>query len=379
MERDVSTIPLSRRYPGLADVPRVDIAVRPTPIDRSETFETMLGVGRLYVKREDVSAEPYGGNKIRKLEFLLGAAKDQGLTTTITFGAAGSNHALATAVYASREGFEHHSLLSPQPNASYVQKNLRFHVAQGVDIQHGAGFENHEETVERLTAETHARDGVDPYVIPIGGTSPVGTLGPIDAALEFAEQIAEGGLVEPDLVYVPLGSLGTAAGVAVGLAAGGLKSKVIAVRVTPVEWANHETLGRLVDETIALAREYDATFPDISYRDLGVEIRDEFFGEGYACFTPTGMEAVAIAAEAGYTLEGTYTGKAFAALVADARAGRLADSSVAFWMTYNSNDLSSAIEGVSIEGLPEPLRVYFDEPVQQLDRTGGDIDQGDDA
>ena len=375
----MSMIPLSRRYPGLADVPRVDIAARPTPIDRSETLETMLGVSRLYVKREDVSSEPYGGNKIRKLEYLLGAARDQGRTATITFGAAGSNHALATAVYASREGFEHHSLLSPQPNASYVQKNLRFHLAQGLDIQYGAGFVDHEETVERLTTETHERDGVDPYVIPIGGTSPVGTLGPIDAAIEFAEQVVAGGLVEHDYVYVPLGSLGTAAGVAVGPAAGGHKSKGIAVRVTPVEWANHETLGRLVDETIALAREYDSTFPDISYEDLGVEIRDEFFGEGYACFTSPGMEAVAIAAEAGYTLEGTYTGKAFAALVADARAGRLTDASVAFWMTYNSHDLSSAIEGVSIEGLPEPLKAYFEEPVQKLDRTSEDIDQGDDA
>ncbi len=375
----METISLVRRYPGLLDVPRVPIAMRPTPVDRSMQLESDLGVGDLRIKREDVSGSPYGGNKIRKLEFLLGKAKAEGHTATITFGAAGSNHALATAVYSSREGLEHHSLLSPQPNARYVRKNLLHHAAQGVDILHGESFEGHERTVEELTEMIEARDGVAPLVVPIGGSSPLGTFGPVDAALEFADQVASGSAPEPDFVYVPLGSLGTVAGVAIGLAAAGLKSKVVAVRVTPIEWANPESLGNLVNDTVDLLRSFDSSFPELRYEDLGVEIRDEFYGEGYARFTSAGMEGIAIARAAGYGLEGTYSGKAFSALVADARAGRLADSNAVFWLTYNSQDVSEAIEGATAERLPGPLQRYFSEPVQELDYDEAERDEGEDV
>ncbi len=355
-------LPLYRRFPALADVlPHVALVHRPTPVERMP-----IDGHEVWVKRDDRSAERYGGNKVRKLEFLLGEALEQGAVETLTFGAAGSNHALATAVYARALGLRPISMLTPQPNASYVRRNLLAQHALGADIRPFPDRESRERAAVRVLREREAETGRRPYVVPMGGTSPVGSVGFVDAALELASQVEAGDVPLPDLLYVPLGSMGTTAGITAGLSAAGLPTRVVAVRVTPLEWANEEALAALIARTVELLRSAGARVAVDVPRESW-EIRHDAFGDEYARFTPEGVAAVAAADEAGLHLEGTYTGKTMAALLADLRSGSLDGQRVLFWDTYNSLDLGELIADVDWRELPDAFHGYFTEPLQELD------------
>jgi D-cysteine desulfhydrase len=187
-----------------------------------------------------------------------------------------------------------------------------------------------------LRDEIALRDGIEPFVIPFGGTNSRGTIGFVNAAIELAGQIEAGALPEPDLIYVAYGSTGTASGLAIGLAAVALRTSVVGVRVVPAESTNPERTRRVMEEAIDLLRELDAGFPRVRPENVALEVRDGFLGGGYATATAESLEAVALAKANDMHLETTYTGKALAALVADARAGRLAGKTALFWNTHNS-------------------------------------------
>jgi 1-aminocyclopropane-1-carboxylate deaminase/D-cysteine desulfhydrase-like pyridoxal-dependent ACC family enzyme len=118
-------IPLFKQYPKLEEkLPYISLGEFPTPVQKLERLGMELGVGNLYTKRDDLSGRLYGGNKPRKLEFILGDVLRSGAKEVITFGGAGSNHALATAIYSRQAGLKSISMLMPQPNARYVRNNL---------------------------------------------------------------------------------------------------------------------------------------------------------------------------------------------------------------------------------------------------------------
>jgi D-cysteine desulfhydrase len=293
-----------------------------------------LGLDALFIKHDDVSGLAYGGNKVRKLEFLLGHALAEGRRSLITFGATGSNHVRATAVYGAQLGLRVHAVLSPQPETSYLAANLQADRDAGASIHmvdsYGQALSRGTELREELTQ----KEGVEPYVIPFGGSDGRGTLGFVNAAFELAGQIAEGLLPEPACIYLPYGSTSTAAGLALGLAALGLRTRVVGVRVVPAEATNPVRTARISDEAAGLLRAADSHFPSVSATDMALTIREGFLGEGYAVPTPESQAAVALAASHGLHLETTYTGRALAALTADA--GTLAGKPVLFWNTYNS-------------------------------------------
>jgi D-cysteine desulfhydrase len=160
--------------------------------------------------------------------------------------------------------------------------------------------------------------------------------------MELAGQIEAGALPAPDLIYVAYGSTGTASGLAIGLAAVGLRSSVVGVRVVPAESTNPERTRRVMEEAVALLRELDAGFPWVKPENVALEVRDGFLGNGYAASTAESLEAVALAEANNIHLETTYTGKALAALVADARAGKLAGKTVLFWNTHSSRQMAEA-------------------------------------
>lgn len=318
---------LDRRFAGTASLPRVDIADLPTPVDQIEA--PGLAVGRLSVKRDDLTSRAYGGNKVRKLQFFLGLALEDRRRAVVTTGAYGSNHALATAVHALAIGIEPHVILTPQVPTPYARATLLAHAGLGTVLHPVQGQDISRET-ERLRTELRARDGCEPLLIPMGGTSALGILGFVDAALELAEQ------ARPDAVYVAGGTLGTAVGLAVGFRTAGASIRVVAPRVTPVTIANEAILTQLASDTVALLRRHEPSFPTLARDDLKIELREGFYGPGYAAVTPAATSAVVAARELGITLETTYTGRAFAALLADAEAGKLGDTDVLFWNTYNS-------------------------------------------
>jgi len=347
--------PIAVRFPGTATIPRADLGEWPTPVSASPCLAEKLGVGSLWVKHDDVSAGAYGGNKVRKLEFLLADAERAGCTAVITFGAYGSNHVLATAVHGARLGMEVHAVLMPQPVTSYLRKNLLADLGAGATLHLADSFDDSLRVAAALRARLR-ETGQRVAVIPFGGTNALGTIGFVNAAFELLDQVETGVLRMPGTVYVPMGSMGTAAGLAIGFAAAGAPVRVQAVRVVPSSPNDPEALPRTVAEAVLALREADPSFPPLEPADLALDVREGFLGEGYARPTEAAVAAVRLAADCGMELETTYTGKALSALAADAADGHLSGEDVLFWNTYNSRPVAPG----DPSGLPRLLAELAD-------------------
>ncbi len=362
-------IPLFERYSGLKDgLAHVPLGRFPTQVEPLSRLGREIGVNDLFVKRDDLSGEMYGGNKIRKLEFVLARVLSKGAKEVLTFGCAGSNHATATAVYAEKLGLRSISMLLPQPNAEYVRRNLLLSSCFNAEL-------HQRENTALLAWATvlelmrhRLKSGSFPAVIPAGGSSAYGTIGYVNAAFELKSQIARDAIPRPDCIYVPLGTMGTAVGLILGLKAAELDTRVVAVRVVPEKFGSAPGMVKLFRKTNSLLHSLDASFPmfEISERDL--DVRSDFFGNGYALFTKEGTKAVDLMKEyEGLTLDGTYTGKTFAALLDDAEKTALRKKTVLFWNTYNSRDFSRSISGMDYRCLPACFHRYFEPEARHLD------------
>lgn len=370
-------IPIFANYPLLEqNLSYKSLCDLPTPVHRLDQLGKRIGLNNLYVKRDDMSGMQYGGNKPRKLEFILGKALLTGTKTVMTLGGIGSNHALATAIYSRQIGLKSISMLMPQPNANYVRKNLLMSHCCNAELHLcGTGLDSifNMPLVRLAVAREQLRhrlsDGCFPELIPPGGSSPLGAIGFVNAALELKEQILNGEIPAPDYIYVACGTMGTAAGLILGLKAANLKSKVIPVRVTGEKFVNYQRMLKLIRKTNALLHSADNSFPEFVFNPTEINIRHEYFGRGYAVFTEEGMNAVSLMKEyGGIKLEGTYTGKALAGLIGDAENSELKDRVILFWNTVNSRDFSGSIEPIDYHNLPKPFHRYFREEVQPPDQ-----------
>lgn len=341
----------------------------PTPVTECVPLAQRFGVASLHIKRDDQTGAAYGGNKVRKLAFLLARAQALGKKSTLTFGAVGSNHALATAIYARQAGLQPISMLVPQLNAHSVRRNLLRGFAAGATLRHfSSRKEVRDGTIEALLAARKAGEP-SPFIIPAGGSSPLGTVGYVNAGLELAEQVAEGLLPEPDRIYVASGTMGTCVGLLIGLQLAGLDTVVMAVRVTAPPFTSVKKARMLYRRTVALLRKAEPEFPALSFPETRFCLRDGYLGPHYGRFTESGMAAVATAdTQAGLSLEGTYTGKAFDCLLDDGANDRLRDKQVLFWNTYNSVPQEKCIKTLDGYQLPTPFHRYYEEAVQELDR-----------
>jgi 1-aminocyclopropane-1-carboxylate deaminase/D-cysteine desulfhydrase-like pyridoxal-dependent ACC family enzyme len=369
-------IPLFERYPFLQKkLPYISLCEFPTPVQKLDQLGNKLGIGQLYIKRDDLSGRLYGGNKPRKLEFILGDALHSKKKELITFGAAGSNHALATAIYARQIGLTSISMLMPQPNARYVQRNLLMSHSCRAELHLcGAELDSFKNMPLAYLATTYQllkcriRRGRFPQLIPAGGSSPLGITGFVNAALELQKQIAVGEIPEPDYIYVACGTMGTASGLTLGLKAADLKSRIVSVQVTNEKFANVKGMLRLIKKTNSLLHSRDESFRLFDFSPSDIDIRQNYFGRQYALFTDKGMDAVSLMKEwEGIKLDGTYTGKTLAALIDDAIKGKLRDSVVLFWNTLNSRDFSDTISLMDYHNLPKEFHSYFEKEVQPLD------------
>jgi 1-aminocyclopropane-1-carboxylate deaminase/D-cysteine desulfhydrase-like pyridoxal-dependent ACC family enzyme len=348
---------LMERFPGLHDrLPHLQLATLPTALDSADALATELGVRRLWIKRDDLCAEPYGGNKVRKLEYLLADALERQCDAVLTYGAAGSNHALATAIYARRVGLDCYAVMTHQAPTPKVADTLRYHALLGTKLIPAGSFQDTVAARDAVLAG-HATGGHKVYDIWWGGSSWVGTTGFVNAGLELGQQLARD---PPDCVYVAAGTQGTAVGLAIGMRLLNWRTTVRGVRVVPMPDRLPAAYNRLFRETCQELHARDPGFPILDDPLANFELRDEFLGEGYAMPTAGTTEAVELAAHrARIQLETTYTGKAMAGLVHDARAGRLAGSSVVFWLTYNSHPYPTEIARFSADDLPAEFHRYF--------------------
>jgi 1-aminocyclopropane-1-carboxylate deaminase/D-cysteine desulfhydrase-like pyridoxal-dependent ACC family enzyme len=359
-------IPLFERYPAIAEkIPRISLGEFPTPVETLSGLSRQLKRDSLYIKRDDLTSRAYGGNKVRKLEFLLADARKQGAVRVITSGGAGSNHAVATAVYAEKAGLKAVLMLFRQPNSYSVRHNLLMNLASGAELIHHDSYQEHVHAFEETIRRYEAADGRTPYVIPLGGSSPVGAIGFVNAGLELAAQIAAGELPTPSRIYLALGTMGTAMGLLLGLKAGGVKTHLHAVRVVATYVAGIDKCRLLFNQTNELLCKMDRSFPAFALKPEELTIREEFFGGKYGMFTPEAVAAARLLKESdGIILDGTYTGKACAAFLADLR-GR--GEPVLFWSTKSSRPLPPEAMAADYRLLPASLHCYFEEPVQVLD------------
>jgi 1-aminocyclopropane-1-carboxylate deaminase/D-cysteine desulfhydrase-like pyridoxal-dependent ACC family enzyme len=315
-------IPLVRRFPALAAIPRARLGRFPTPVERLDGFRD---VDALYVKHEDLSSDVLGGNKVRSLEFLLGRVGEG--DTVLTIGGEGSTHVLATAVHAARLGARtigvrwHHDM---HPTAEQVGARI---TAECAEVSTSRNFVLAMVPLVRLRLTRRA------HYIPLGGSTPLGTLGHVNAALELAEQVSAGELPLPERIVVPLGSGGTAAGIALGLAIAGLDTVVVGARVGPRVGANRWRVLRLIERTRQLIARYTGRPPPVVRRER-VLVSHELYGGAYARPHPTAEHAaVLVDALRGWRLDATYSAKAFAValdIAADASRPTL------FWMTFDA-------------------------------------------
>ncbi len=360
--------PLFQHYPSLeAQLPYLALGDYPSAIQRLSGLERSGDASALYLKRDDAADHAYGGNKLRKLEYLLAEARQSGARKVMTFGAVGSNHALATAIHAQRLGLGMISMLVPQVPSSKACRNLLAHHLTGAELHHYPDERALGDAVRYQLDRHQELDGVAPTVVPGGGSSALGAVGFVAAALELADQVAEGLLPCPERIYMALGTTGTAAGLALGLRAAGLDSEVVAVRVTAERFGNVQRLNSLITQTAALLHERSGgAFPQLRAEDCRVSVRHDCYGGEYARYTPEAIDAVSrVYHSDGVVLEGTYTGKAMLALLRDLQDPQIARRPLLFWNTYNSRPL--AIEGVDYHALPTAFHRYFQQPLQPLD------------
>jgi D-cysteine desulfhydrase len=304
-------------------VTRLSLGSYPTPVERLDGLSSASS--SLWVKHDDRTGALYGGNKVRKLELLLGAARDEGKRRVLTVGAAGSHQVVATALYGEQQGLEVEAILVSQPRSSHAELNLRTAVAHGLRVTPVPAR-------VLLPAYIAARKNAETYYVPLGASNPLGSLGFVDAARELAAQITRGEMPEPDVIVVALGSGGTAAGLAVGLEEVGLRTRVVAVAVSHPGPVLGVMARRLARGTAALA---GVTRADRAA--ARIEVERGFIGRGYGHPSRDGGAATSDAKEAGIVLDPTYTAKAFACALARVRAGT--DGTVLYWHTLSTRPL----------------------------------------
>ncbi len=359
-----------KKYPTLKEsLPHIPIGTFPTPVIQLHGLEKKLGKKGIFCKQDCFSSTPYGGNKVRKLEFLLGQAKKENASEIITFGCVGSNHALATAIYANKIGIKCTLILFPQPNARSVCQNLLLDYKYNAELIYCSDYKNFNfATLEGIPGRTFNRN--DCFLIPPGGSSVTGIIGYINAAFELKFQIDQGVLPRPDYIFLPFGTMGTASGLTLGLKAAGIQTKVIAIRVIDTMFANREDFLSLIKQTSEFIHQQDAGFPDATVTDTDFEIIQDFYGIEYARYTKESAQAVSLLKQTdGVRLEGTYSGKAMAALIDFCIRKEYQDKKILFWNTYNAQDLSGEIKASDYKILPRDFWWYFENEVQELDRN----------
>jgi len=325
---------LFRAWPRLRErLPRQAFIDEPTPV---EPFELEgLGPGRAFVKRDDLSCPLYGGNKPRKLEFIIGHALERKATRLVTTGGIGSHHGLATTILGRAAGLDCTLVLVPQPETPEVMQTLALDAAHGAEIVRARGVV----TAALETAGVLARSTLRmerPFLVPTGGSSVVGNLGYVCAALELAEQISHGALPRPVEIHLPIGSGGTIAGLAAGLALARLEIQLRGALVTDILPPTAHRLARMANATLAHLRALEPAIPSTRLSASDFAINASELGAGYGAPTPGAKAAYAVAAEQGLELDLSYSAKCFAALRARTRAGALRDGPILFWNTHNS-------------------------------------------
>ena len=306
----------------MTTIPRLHFAHLPTPLEELPRLSASLGGPRILVKRDDQTGLAFGGNKTRKLEFLVAEAQEQGAKMMISAGAIQSNHCRQTAAAAARFGFECTLVLTgempKQPSANILLDQLF-----GARIVNVADRKDRDrilqETFDKATAE-----GKKPYLVPYGGSSPTGALGYAFAMEEFMQQD-----IHADWIVFGTSSGGTHAGLVLGQRVFGFKGKILGISIDePVEWLQKNVSALASSASEKFGKQVEFAFADVA-------ANADYCRAGYGVLTEAERQAIHLFARTeGLLLDPVYTGRAAVGMIALIRNGFFKkDETVLFWHT----------------------------------------------
>jgi D-cysteine desulfhydrase len=292
-----------------------------------------LGGPRIFIKRDDQTGLATGGNKARKLEYLIADALQQGADTVLTVGGPQSNHSRQTAAAAAMYGLRAVLVLSGSEPPQWDGNLLLDHLL-GAEVR-WAGDMPLQEAMEELASE-EAKAGHRPYPIPLGGSTPLGATGYVAAMEELWSQLEELGL-ELDAVIVPTGSGGTQAGMLVGAGALGFAGQIVGISV----FAERPTVQAILQELVPDTADFLGL--DVAVGDSDLVVYDDYLGEGYGVLADIEREAIRLVARSeAILLDPVYTGRAMAGFVDLIGKGAFrAGQDVLFWHTGGTSALFS--------------------------------------
>ena len=314
----------------LSDFRRIHLCHQPTPLEEMSRLTATLGGPRLWIKRDDCTGLATGGNKTRKLEFLMAAAQDAGADMVVTQGAVQSNHVRQTAAAAAKLGMKCHAVLErrvPDVASSYeTTGNVLFDHMFGATLEfRPSGLDMNAEA--QAVTDSMRADGNNPYFIPGGGSNETGALGYVSSAQEILHQIDAQNL-DPKWIVVATGSAGTQAGLVAGFHAHDCDIPIIGISVRQPHDVQVENVYRLAVKTAALLT--DRPLPRSS-----VLVDDGYVGPGYGITTESTIAATnMVARHEGILLDPVYSGKGMAGLFGRIESGDIAqDGDVIFLHT----------------------------------------------
>lgn len=312
----------------LNDCPRYPLLQGITPLHPLPRLTAHLGGPRLFIKRDDLTGLACGGNKTRKLEFLVGAALATGADVLLTAGAAQSNHCRQTAAAAAQAGLGCHLALGGTPPAS-SNGNLLLDLLLGAEL-HWTGPERKGEQLQSI-AEQLRQQGHHPCIIPYGGSNPIGACGYVAAMAELLEQLHSNTLAINHIVLAS-SSAGTQAGLSLGARSLDFKGEIHGIAIDKGEIGEPSLRELLPDLATATAEHLGM---NTSLAETDFRLYDDYLGEGYGVLGQAEQEAIRLLARLeGIILDPVYTGRAMAGLIDLIRRGAFSTSeNVLFWHT----------------------------------------------
>jgi len=315
---------MTPRSLDLSRFPRVGVFPRPTPFEEMPNLRAAVGARpRLFIKRDDATLVGLGGNKTRKLDFVMADARNAGADVIVTWAGVQSNHCRQTLAFARRLGMDCHLVLTGDEPA-LRQGNLLIFTIMGAEL-HFIGEDGDAQAYATDLTEKLRAAGHRPYYVPIGASVPLGAIGYAESLVEVAQQSEALG-VKAGHVFLATGSAGTQAGAIVGSRVASPTTRIHGVSVSRAAPPQQESVARLTNETFELLGLADRITPD------DVIVHDQYYGERYGVATPEGIEAIKLLARTeGLILDPVYTGKGLAGLLDQLRRGNLDDAdAVAF-------------------------------------------------
>ncbi|MFH1832425.1 MAG: pyridoxal-phosphate dependent enzyme [bacterium] len=354
---DIATVSLFKQYPVLANkLHYLSLGNLPTPLKKCTKLGASIGVPNFYIKDDGQINSSFGGNHVRKLEFLLADARANSAKTVISTIDVKAYSVLALTLCAQQLNMKTIAILSGDENSESIRNNLRATAYYGAEIHYHPSALFQDTAALNLFLEFERRNSYYPYIMPAGLSNELSAIAYVNAAFELKDQISQGLMPEPDYIFVPVGTMSTAAGLILGLAAAGLKSKVVCARVDVR--AEEQALYFLIQATQKLLTSLDPTFI-ASVCQSSVKINGDFYKDTDVLSKQVAQDIALLQTSESIVLDPLYSGKAFSTCLSQINKNKLQNNTILFWNTYSQLDYSRILQLVTYKKLPASLQGFF--------------------